>query len=116
MHNLAKLYLGAEHGIKVVGPHVHESVIRELRKVLQHTSESTRLIELLATADAAFRGLQQPREVSGLLERGRRKRSEASYYLREESKTIVEAGQAEQFHADVVSVFAAIMEKMVDAA
>ncbi len=116
MHNLAKLYLGAEHGIKITGEHVHESVVKELDKALLHTSERKRLLDLLTTADVAFKGLQQPREVAELLERGRRGRSAANYYLREGSTAIVQADQAKQFQDRVVKVFVAIMERMTDAA
>ena len=116
MHNLAKLYLGAEHGIRITGEHIHESVVRELDKALRHTSERKRLLDLLATADAAFKGLQQPREVAELLERGRRNRSAANYYLREGSTAIVQMDQAKQFQDGVVKVFVAIMERMTDAA
>jgi len=119
MHNIAKLYLGKIHGIKVSGESVHTETVDALRSVLSESPEKERVIELLSTAEEFSEIVTYRHKApSILLNLGRKERRKTQYYnpdFAKEEFSISYAKTASYFLDSVVSPFIKIMEALANA-
>ena len=113
MHDIAKLYLGKIHNIKILGENVHKQTIDNLKVVLKK-EESNKIFELLRSAEVEIKeiGVEQ---IPYLLLSGKKERGKAQYYSVNALTDNVEyAKKAEWFINNIVMVFIRILKEMKD--
>lgn len=108
MHDIAKLYLGKVHNIKITPPDIHKKTIDELRKVLIENEEKRKILSLLEQAEKELLRLGID-AIPDLLEVGKTERGKAQYYSRE-FKRIDYSNKAQSFLNNIVKTFVKIME------
>lgn len=114
MHDIAKLYLGKIHNIKISGRETHKQTIDELKKVIGNKDERERIIKLLEIAEEEIREIQ-PALIPYLLLTGKKERGKAQYYSPSVmTKNLDYLRRAEHFLNDIVKIFINIMEKLVE--
>jgi len=112
MHDIAKLYLGKIHNIKIAGQNIHRQTIDGLKVVIKNENEKNRIVNLLETAEKEIKEIR-PEEVPYLLIAGKKERGKAQYYSsRVLTKNIDYTKKAEWFIKRIGKVFIRIMEKL----
>jgi len=113
MHDIAKLYLGKVHNIKISGREVHKQTIDALKSVIKDKKEKERITKLLEIAEKEIREIQ-PDLIPYLLITGKKERGKAQYYSsRVLTKNIAYKRKTIWFINKIVKVFIKIMEKLV---
>ena len=79
MHDIAKLYLGKIHNVKITGQNVHRQTVDGLKMVIKNEDEKNRIVNLLETAEKRIKELR-PEELPYLLIAGKKERGKAQYY------------------------------------
>lgn len=113
MHDIAKLYLGKIHNLKISGQNIHKKTIFVLRRVLSNNKDAKKILELLKNAEDKIKELGIE-DISYLLQLGKSERGEVQYYSRDsfsDSKEYSEKSRA--FFEGIVKIFIKIMEAMV---
>lgn len=114
MHDIAKLYLGKIHNIKISGLNVHRQTIECLKKVLKNNENAEKIFSLLKIAENEFKELGVE-DIPYLLKIGKKERGEVQYYSKDvfsDNKMYTE--KAKKFFEEIVMVFVKIMEAMIN--
>jgi len=113
MHNIAKLYLGKLHNIKISGINVHEQVIEALKYTLKNNSNAEQALNLLKKAEDKINELGVD-DIPYLLKSGKKERSKVQYYSKESFSNNKEyVNKAKEFFEEV-NIFIKIMETMIN--
>lgn len=115
MHDIAKMYLGKIHNIKISGQEVHRQTIDELKRVLEQKEEKEKIIKLLEDAENELKDIDAG-SVPYLLITGKKERGKAQYYSEQTSPKNKEYSQkALWFIANIAEPFIKIMEGLTNA-
>lgn len=115
MHDIAKLYLGKVHGIKITGANIHKKVFYALRDLLGGNKNVEKIISLLGEAEEKIKELGID-DISYLLRLGEKERSKVQYYTLDSfSNNEKYIQKAKSFLEEIVLVFVKIMEEIVNA-
>lgn len=114
MHDIAKLYLGKIHNLKISGKDIHRKTIDTLKSVLKNKEEAERIIVLLKNAEKEIREISAE-QIPYLLFSGKRERGKAQYYsLNVLTDNKEYAKKANWFMENIVKIFIKIMEEMIN--
>lgn len=118
MHNLAKLYLGKIHNLKITGENVHARTLQLFDEMLKENKEKERIIKILKGAQNEFESIQRVSERTPyfMLKRARDERTKAQYYSETPDKssfTQTFSLKASQFLEEFANPFTKIMEGML---
>ena len=113
MHNIAKLYLGKIHNIKVSSPEIHKQTIREVNRFINDADERKRVVSLLEKAEEEIKNLQ-PEHIPYLLAIGKRERGKAQYYSGRLLSKIDYSKKAHWFVEKIAKVFIKTMQSLVE--
>lgn len=115
MHDIAKLYLGKVHNIKISGLEVHRQTIDELKRVLEQEEEKEKVIKLLEDAENEIKDIDAG-SIPYLLITGKKERGKAQYYSEQSSSKNMDYSQkALWFIANIAEPFIKIMEGIIGA-
>ena len=113
MHDIAKLYLGKVHNIKISGKFIHAKTILAFKKVFEGKEEQERILKLLEEADREIKEIGAE-QIPYLLSAGKTERGKSQYYP---SKVLTDNEEykkkANCFFDSIVKVFINIMEKLI---
>jgi len=115
MHDIAKLYLGKVHNIKISGENVHKQTVDCLKLVLNDKEEVKKVVELLKDAEEEIKEIGAE-QIPYLLISGKKERGKAQYYspnVLSDNKEY--AKKAKWFNDSIVKIFIKIMEGMINA-
>lgn len=114
MHDIAKLYLGKIHNIKISGPETHRQTIDEMKRVLEQKEEKERIIKLLEDAENEIEEID-PGYIPYMLITGKKERGKAQYYSeKSSSKNIDYTRKVLWFIENIAKPFIKIMEKLIE--
>ncbi len=114
MHDIAKLYLAEQHGLKIAGRGVHLATIVALRKVLSDKKAKEQAIRLLREAEKVYEIFSTHlREgiIPIILSRGRDEREKSQYYSEKREKLAFE--KSAEFNEQIARPFIELMESML---
>lgn len=115
MHDIAKLYLGKVHNLKIFGENVHKQTIDGLKYVLKDSEEAKRILELLRNAEKEIKEIGAE-QIPYLLISGKKERGKAQYYsINALTDNNEYTKKAEWFIENIVRVFIKILEEMTNA-
>lgn len=115
MHDIAKLYLGRVHNIKISGENVHKQTIDCLKSVLREKDEADKVLELMMHAEDKIKEIGAE-QIPYLLISGKKERGKVQYYSADALIDNKEyAKKATWFIENIVKVFVNILRGLLDA-
>ena len=113
MYDIAKLYLGKVHNIKISGKFIHAKTIRALKQVFEGKEEQERILKLLEEADKEIKEIGAE-QIPYLLSAGKTERGKSQYYsLNVLTDNTEYTKKARWFFENIVKIFISIMEKLI---
>ena len=88
MHNITKLFLAKEFGIKINSPRIHEKTICAIEEFLKDATLKEKIIKMLKEAENIYFNAERLKEkaIPLLLKKGREERIKSQYYTEDYSK------------------------------
>ena len=112
MHDITKLYLAEQHGLKLSQRGVHAAAIATLRKVLEDKKTKARAIKLLEKAEDIYKIYgQRVQAIPIILSSSKREREKAQYYS--SPITLVEIKKAIDFLEKIVKPYLNLLEQLI---
>lgn len=114
MHDIAKLYLARQHGLKITGRGVHLATIVALRKVLSDKQAKEQAIRLLREAEKIYEIFSTHFKegiIPVLLSKGRDEREKSQYYSGEHGSIAFK--KSAEFNEQIAKPFIELMENML---
>ncbi len=114
MHDIAKLYLGKIHLLKITGENVHAKTLALFAKYVK--ADAKKAVQLLEEAKNKYDAIisSHPSALIGLLSKGKEERGKAQYYSGADKKSSFELLKAANYFSDnFVKPFIEIIEGML---
>lgn len=116
MHDVTKLFLAKEFGIKIVGQNTHGKTIQAITELINDPKLKSNIIFHLAKAKGIFFNAARLKEktIPLLLKKGREERVKSQYYTQDfTSPASASAAKALYFLDTIVKPYIALMESLM---
>lgn len=115
MHDISKLFLGKNFGIKISGENVHKQVIDCLKEFIRKGERKNEILNLLVSAEKEAVNELNVEDLPYLLRIGKKERSKVQYYSPNVfTNNELYVSKAEKFYAEIVIPFVKIMDGLIN--